>query len=98
MLEHLRWLGTNVRPDGVLVTDCFTPAAYAVGGAAMGYRANYYPPAVMRVILDYCGFDGLAAEVESGPDAINHLLPAPVRAASRTSWLRTGRHSAGRWT
>ncbi len=84
MLEHLRWLGTNVRPDGVLLADCFTPAAYAVGGAAMGYRANYYPPAVMRVILDYCGFDGLAAEVESGPDAINHVLLAPVRAASRT--------------
>jgi hypothetical protein len=38
----------------------------------------------MRVILDYCGFDGLAAEVESGPDGINHVLLAPVRNASRT--------------
>jgi len=84
MLEHLRWLGSNMRAHGVLVTDCFTPAAYAVGGAAMGYRANYYPPAVMRTIVDYCGFDGLAAEVESGADRINHVLLAPVRAASRT--------------
>ncbi len=84
MLEHLRWLGSNVRPDGLLVTDCFTPAAYAVGGAAMGYRANYYPPAVMRTILDYCGFDGLAADVESGRAGINHVLVAPVKVAGRT--------------
>jgi len=78
MLEHLRWLCANLRPDGLLVTDCFTPAAYAVGGAAMGYRANYYPPALMRTLLDYCGFDGLGAEVESGRDGINHVVLARV--------------------
>ncbi|TME55133.1 MAG: hypothetical protein E6I58_10995 [Chloroflexi bacterium] len=78
MLEHLRWLRANLAPDGVLVTDCFTPAAYAVGGAAMGYRANYYPPDVMRAVLDYCGFDGLGATVESGRDEINHVLHARV--------------------
>jgi hypothetical protein len=83
MLEHLRWLRANLRSDGLLVTDCFTPAAYAVGGAAMGYRANYYPPAVMRALLDYCGFDGLGAEVESGRDGINHVLLAPVQATGR---------------
>jgi energy-coupling factor transporter ATP-binding protein EcfA2 len=83
MLEHLKWLRANLRPDGLLVTDCFTPAAYAVGGAAMGYRANYYPPAVMRTLLDYCGFDGLDAEVESGRDGINHVLLAPVQASAR---------------
>ncbi len=82
MLEHLRWLRANLRPGGLLVTDCFTPAAYAVGGVAMGYRANYYPPAVMRTLLDYCGFDGLEAEVESGRDGINHVLCAPVQAFS----------------
>ncbi len=82
MLEHLRWLRANLRPDGLLVTDCFTPAAYAVGGAAMGYRANYYPPSVMRTLLDYCGFDGLAATAESGRDGINHVLLAPLRAAA----------------
>jgi hypothetical protein len=78
MLEHLRWLRSNLRPDGLLVTDCFTPAAYAVGGAAMGYRANYYPPEVMRALLDYCGFDGLEATVESGRDGINHVVLAGV--------------------
>lgn len=79
MLEHLRWLRFNLRPAGLLVTDCFTPAAYAVGGAAMGYRANYYPPEVMRALLDYCGFDGLGATVESGRDGINHVLLAGRR-------------------
>ena len=83
MLEHLRWLRANLRPDGLLVTDCFTPAAYAVGGAAMGYRANYYPPALMRTLLDYCGFDGLRAEVESGRDGINHVLLARGVAPTR---------------
>ena len=78
-LQHLRWLGTQLRAGGVLVTDVFTPAAYSIGGAAMGYRANYYPPEVMRTLLDYCGFDGLKAAVESGPDRINHVLVAPVR-------------------
>jgi hypothetical protein len=76
MLEHLRWLRDNLRPDGLLVTDCFTPAAYAVGGDAMGYRANYYPPEVMRALLDYCGFDGLGATIESGRDGINHVVVA----------------------
>ena len=76
MLEHLRWLRANLREDGLLVTDCFTPAAYATGGAAMGYKASYYPPAVMKALLDYCGFDGMAASVESGRDRINHVLVA----------------------
>jgi energy-coupling factor transporter ATP-binding protein EcfA2 len=76
MLDHLRWLRENLRPDGLLVTDCFTPAAYAVGGDAMGYRANYYPPEVMRALLDYCGFDGLGATIESGRDGINHVVVA----------------------
>lgn len=75
-LEHLKWLPSVLRPDGVLVTDSFTPAAYAIGGAAMGYRASYYPPAVMRTLLDYCGFDGPGVKVESGSDGINHVLVA----------------------
>lgn len=79
MLEHLRWLRANLRGDGLLVTDCFTPAAYATGGAAMGYKASYYPPAVMKVLLDYCGFDGMSATVESGRDRINHVVVAPMR-------------------
>lgn len=62
----------------MLVTDTFTPAAYAIGGAAMGYRANYYPPGLMRTLLDYCGFDGLNAAVESGRDRINHVIVASL--------------------
>jgi deoxyadenosine/deoxycytidine kinase len=79
MLEHLRWLAANLRDDGLLVTDCFTPAAYATGGAAMGYKASYYPPVVMRALLDYCGFEGMTASVESGRDRINHVVVASTR-------------------
>jgi hypothetical protein len=79
MLEHLRWLRANLRGDGLLVTDCFTPAAYATGGAAMGYKASYYPPAVMKALLDYCGFDGMMASVDSGRDRINHVVMAANR-------------------
>lgn len=79
LLEHLRWLSAHLRADGLLVTDVFTPAAYATGGAAMGYKASYYPPQVMKALLDYCGFDGMAASVESGRDGINHVLMASRR-------------------
>jgi hypothetical protein len=79
MLEHLRWVRANLREDGLLVTDCFTPAAYATGGAAMGYKASYYPPGVMKALLDYCGFDGMTASVDSGRDRINHVVVAANR-------------------
>jgi len=78
-LEHLKWLPSALKPEGVLITDSFTPAAYAIGGAAMGYRASYYPPSVMRTLLDYCGFDGPGVTVESGRDAINHVIVATPR-------------------
>lgn len=79
-LGHLRWLRAQLRTDGLLVTDVFTPAAYAIGGAAMGYRANYYSPEVMRTLLDYCGFDGPNVTVRSGPNHINHVMLAGLRA------------------
>lgn len=82
LFEHLRWLRANLRADGLLVTDCFTLAAYATGGAAMGYNASYYPPHVMKALLDYCGFDGMAATVESGRDRINHVIVAPLPGGS----------------
>ena len=80
-VAHLKWLRACMAGGGVLVTDVFTPAAYSVGGAAMGYRASYYPPAVMRTVLDYCGFDGSSVKVESGADGINHVIlasPGPI--------------------
>jgi len=45
---------------------------------AMGSKASYYPPQVMKAPLDYCGSDGLSASVESGLDGINHVVVAPL--------------------
>jgi SAM-dependent methyltransferase len=78
-LDHLRWIRENLREDGLLVTDSFTPEAYALSGRYAGYKANYYEPEVYRVLVDYCGFDGLDADVESGRDGINHVLIASPR-------------------
>jgi Thymidylate kinase len=78
-LDHLRWICQNLREDGVLLTDSFTADAYALSGRYVGYRANYYEPEVYRVLIDYCGFDGLDADVESGRDGINHVLIASPR-------------------
>jgi len=73
-LVHLTWLRENLHPDGRLITDCFTPEAYALSGRYIGYKANYYSPEIYKAILDYCGFEGLNAELESGRDGINHVL------------------------
>ncbi|HKH58375.1 MAG TPA: hypothetical protein VKA20_07565 [Rubrobacter sp.] len=78
-LDHLRWIRKNLREDGLLVTDSFTPEAYALSGRYVGYKANYYEPELYRVLVDYCGFDGLGADVESGRDRINHVLIASPR-------------------
>lgn len=79
VLDHLRWVRENLREGGVLITDSFTPEAYALSGKYVGYKASYYEPEVYRVLVDYCGFDGLGAEVESGRDGINHVLVATRR-------------------
>jgi broad-specificity NMP kinase len=73
-VEHLRWLRKNLSEKGVLVTDCFTPDAYALSGRYVGYKASYYEPDVYRVLADYCGFEGRTASVESGRDGINHVV------------------------
>jgi hypothetical protein len=78
-LDHLRWIRENLREDGVLMTDSFTPEAYALSGRYVGYKGNYYEPEVYRALVDYCGFDGIGAEVESGGDGINHVLVASPR-------------------
>jgi hypothetical protein len=79
VLDHLRWLRENLRDDGVLISDSFTAEAYALSGRYVGYKANYYEPDVYRALVDYCGFDGIGAEVESGRDGINHVLVASPR-------------------
>jgi Thymidylate kinase len=75
-LRHLRWLHEQLGRDGVLVTDCFMAASYSLGGRYVGYRANYYSAPLYRSMVDYCGFDGIAASVETGADRINHVLIA----------------------
>ena len=75
-LRHLAWLRRNLAEGGVLITDCFTPKAYALSGRYIGYKATYYTPDVYKAMLDFCGFDGLHATVESGRDRINHVLVA----------------------
>ena len=84
-LLHLAWLRQNISDDGLLVTDCFTPEAYALSGRYIGYKANYYTPEVYRAMLDYCGFDGLNAGAESGRDRINHVLTARARITANVS-------------
>jgi thymidylate kinase len=78
-LAHLAWLSKNLRANGRLVTDCFTPEAYALSGRYIGYKANYYTPEVYQAMLDYCGFDGLTADVASGRDGVNHVLVVAPR-------------------
>ena len=85
-LHHLAWLRRNLAQDGLLITDCFTPEAYALSGRYIGYRANYYTPDVYKAMLDFCGFDGLHADVESGRDGINHVLCATSE-SSVSLWL-----------
>ncbi len=82
-VRHLRWLRGRLREDGLLFTDSFTADAFALSGRYVGYKANYYTPEAYRALVDYCGFDGLRAAVESGRDAINHVLVASPRLAGR---------------
>lgn len=73
-VRHLAWLRAHLCEDGLLITDCFTAAPYALSGHFAGYKAQYYTPDVYCALLDYCGFDGIHAGVESGRDRINHVL------------------------
>ena len=78
-LIHLAWLREKLVDNGRLITDSFTPEAYALSGRYIGYKANYYTPEVYKAMLDYCGFDGLTTHLQSGRDGINHVLVAVPR-------------------
>ncbi len=78
-VPHLRRLRAHLRQDGLLVTDCFTAQPYALSGRHAGYKAQYYTAESYCALLDYCGFDGLTAQIESGRDAINHVVVASPR-------------------
>jgi len=73
-VRHLKWVHENIRDDGVFVSDCFTPEFYALSGRYVGYKANYHTPDVYKAVLDYCGFDGTSAQVESSCNEINHVM------------------------
>lgn len=74
LVGHARWLAANLRHHGALVTDAFTAGAYALSGRYVGYKAHYYRPSVYAALMDYAGFTGLGAFVESGRDGLNHVM------------------------
>jgi hypothetical protein len=77
LVQHLRAIHDHLlAPGGVLVTDCFTPAAYALSGKYVGYKANYYAPRDFSSLLAYCGFDLGCLSWASGRDGINHVCLA----------------------
>lgn len=79
-IEHLRWLRGHLAKDGLLVSDCFSAAAYAEGGRLAGYKAGYYSPAAYQALLEWCGYAGLEAAAQSGRDRINHVFVVQPRA------------------
>jgi thymidylate kinase/SAM-dependent methyltransferase len=74
VVRHLKWVYENIRGDGVFVSDCFTPKFYALSGRYIGYKASYYTPDVYKAVMDYCGFNGISAQIEAGRDEINHVM------------------------
>ena len=80
LVRHMKLIRQHLlAPGGVLVTDCFTPHAFALSGKYVGYKANYYSPKAFTNILAYCGFDPADMAWQSGPEGINHVCVARVR-------------------
>ena len=63
-----------MKKDGIFITDSFTASAYSLSGYYAGFKAHYYEPGIYKALMDYCGFDGIHAKVESGRDNLNHVL------------------------
>jgi SAM-dependent methyltransferase len=97
-LSHLRWLRENLRPDGRLVTDCFTPAGYSLSGRYVGYKAHYYSSHRYRMLLEAAGFDGLNATTESGRDSINHVVLSQPAKKPGSVALQIAREKSGSLT
>ena len=94
-LAHLRRLRSHLEPDGLLVSDCFMAAAYALGGRYIGYRAQYYSPDLYRALLEHAGFDGPGTEIEGGRGGINHVVLASPRSARGREARAKARPGAG---
>ena len=80
LLSHLRRLRENLNDDGVLITDVFTPGAYALSGWHAGYQANYYTTKTFASLLDVSGFDSGSVSVASGRDELNHVMVCAPKA------------------
>ena len=81
ILGHMRFLREVMAADGTLLSDCFTPAPYALSGRYVGYKASYFTPDVYTGLVGLAGFERNERPVRPGRDHINHVLmfrPAPT--------------------
>lgn len=90
-LAHVRLLREVLHDEGVLVSDCFTPASYALSGRYVGYKASYFEPDVYLALLSLGGFSLESASVTSGRDGINHVVvtkprPQAPERSSDSAW------------
>jgi SAM-dependent methyltransferase len=77
LVNHLRLIRAQLlAPGGVLITDTFTPHAYAVSGKYAGFRASYYAPREFTHVLACIGFDPAGISWQSGAQGINHVCLA----------------------
>ena len=90
LLEHLKNLRRNLSDDGVLLTDVFTPGAYAVSGWHAGYRASYYEPDTFAALLELSGFDRESISVSSGRDGLNHVMVCKPKVAGENERALVG--------
>lgn len=74
ILGHMHFLRDAMADSGTLVSDCFTPAPYALSGRYVGYKASYFTPKVYAGLVGLAGFAQTSRPIGSGRDQINHVL------------------------
>lgn len=74
MRAHLSWLSGVLTKGGLLVSDCFSAAPYAISGALAGYAASYFTKEDYASFVCDAGFQREGTAVGSGRDLINHVL------------------------
>jgi hypothetical protein len=99
MIDHLRWIRKNLREDGLLVTDSFTPEAYALSGRYVGYKANYYEPqdgtglvrqtVAAGAVTEGLGRDAGSPDHRRGITGASVFRDAALRGLSFATWQRT---------
>ena len=91
LIAHQALLAEVLRPGGLVISDCFTPGAFAQAGQSLGFHAHYYEPEVYRLGWRRAGLDlahfpsrpGILSE----PHRINHVLILEPRTASTPAKL-----------